>query len=199
MFVPLKLVLVPATVTDPDDPLTCCTYDVGTAGTVYDAVRTDELDKPNEMPLLLANDRVPDVCVCVPAMMPLMPVCAPAMFGPEMVSDMPPALVEPESVMLFPPARTNWLETVPLVPDVLPPERPIETAGAPMLIVLPAEAMLIAPVPLIEEVAGTLCPDSARFRPLLLSVRLPEMFVPLKLVLVPATVTDPDDPLTCCT
>jgi len=45
----------------PDDPLTFDTYDVGTAGTVYDAVRTDELDRPNEMPLLLANDSVPDV------------------------------------------------------------------------------------------------------------------------------------------
>ena len=101
--------------------------------------------------------------------------------------------------MLLPPARTNWLETVPLVPDVFPPEKPIETAGAPMLIVLPADAMLTAPVPLIDDVAGTLWPDSARFSPLLLSVRLPEIFVPLKLVLVPATVTDPDDPLTCCT
>jgi len=36
-------------------------------GVVYDAVSTLELDSPKLMPLLLANETVPDVAVCVPA------------------------------------------------------------------------------------------------------------------------------------
>jgi len=84
------------------------------------------------------------------------------------------------------------------VPDVFPPEdTPAEKAGAPMLMVLPAEAMLTMPVPLIDDVAGTLWPESEMFRPALLSVTLPEMLVPPNPVLVPATVTDPEEPLTC--
>ena len=97
-------------------------------GTVYEAVRTDEFDSPKEIPLLFENDSVPEVWVCVPAMMPLIPVCAPAIFAPEMVSDIPPAPVDPDNVMLLPPASTSWLDTVPLEPEVFPPDKPAENA-----------------------------------------------------------------------
>ena len=94
--------------------------------------------------------------------------CAPPPLAPaEIVTVIPPAPVAPDRVMLLPPANTSWLETVPLVLEVLPPEMPIDTAGAPMLIVLPAAATLTIPVPIIDDVAGT---EAITDPPLLLNV-----------------------------
>ena len=137
--------------------------------------------------MLFANDSVPDVWVCVPAIMPLMPVWAPAMFAPEMVIVAPPAPVACDRVMLFPPAKTIWLLNVPVVPEVLPPvDIPAENAGAPMLIVLPADAMLTRPVPEMDDVAGTLAADRDSANPDVFSVTDPLTLAPVKPVEVPA-------------
>ena len=41
-------------------------------GTVYEAVSTEELESPNEIPFELVNERVPEVPNCVPAEKPPM-------------------------------------------------------------------------------------------------------------------------------
>ena len=110
------------------------------------------LFRPNVTLLLLAKVRPPNAPEVVPA--DTLRLAAAAVFA-DTVTVMPAALVDPDSVMLLPPASTNWLDTVPVLPDVLPPDTPTDMAGAPMLMVPPLVEMLTMPVPLTREVAGT--------------------------------------------
>ena len=92
---------VPATVTEPDDPFTCWTYEVGTAE--IEAVI---------VPLLNPNETLFEFAKVIP---PKAPELAPAytlrgtaatVFA-DIVTDIPAAFVDPESVILLPPAKTN--------------------------------------------------------------------------------------------
>ena len=126
------------------------------------------LFRPKVTLLLLANVRPPNAPEVVPA--DTLRLAAAAVFA-DTVTVIPAALVDPDNVMLLPPASTNWLDTVPVLPDVLPPDTPIDMAGAPMLMVLPLVEMLTMPVALIDDVPGT-----ERLRPAVLWV--PVMLVP---------------------